>query len=119
MRCRICGEHWDMDSAHEAVSEFHGDEVDALRAKYERHPRRHRWDDPFQAEYERKFFGPMMAKFRAEGCRAFDTGASYCQPDESTASRSATLGALADLLGDDYDGMESMIEDAEQLGLLL
>jgi hypothetical protein len=125
MRCRICGEPWALDSVHEAVREEHPD-LDELLVRHDSVPegygyvhvrRDGSWFD--QPRYEREFFNPKRQEFSQRGCVALDPGArTYCVPDPETARRSATLGAIEDLMGDDVDGIESMIEDAEGMGLL-
>lgn len=107
MRCPKCGEPWDLDMLHEQISDEYGDEVETLRKKYENHPRRYRYDDPFQAEYEKKFFKPMKDKFYKEGCRAF-----YSRCNEIVNKEAAMFSsALEDMLGDDVDGIEAMLGD--------
>lgn len=118
MICGTCGEEWFLDSIHDSITEKHGDEIDALRAKYANHPLRYKGGDPFQADYERLFFNPALEDFRKRGCKSIDSGASWCVPDEQTANRSAVVDAAFDLMGDDVDGIGVMLEDAERTGLL-
>jgi len=108
MICRNCGELWELDSIHEAIQEQYP-EHESLRGANGRLD---------QARYEEEYFNPMLKKFRSEGCRALNPSATYCRPDEGTAERSAVLGAIADLMGDDADGEQGAIEDAMDLGLL-
>jgi hypothetical protein len=113
MRCIRCGEPWDLDSIHDEISAQYGDELEALRARYAGHPARYRYNDPFQAAYEKEFFLPAVARFRAEGCEYFG---ETCEPSLSALSREL-FGMIAELNGDDVDGAESDLDDAEQLGL--
>ena len=115
MICHRCGERYDLDSIHEEIKYNFGEEVTELREKYHGHPRRHRHDDPFQADYERLYFNPAVTEFRKNGCGYFG---SRCNVDSETSNRSMVLSAIGDVMGGDVDGFESMIEDAEQLGLL-
>lgn len=48
------------------------------------------------------------------GCEA--VGFGRCTPTDP--ARQATLSAIAEVMGDDLDGMAAMAEDAEMLGLL-
>ena len=107
MRCGKCGEPWDLDSLHDIISELHYDELEHLREKYRNDPRRHRYDDPFQAEYERKFWNPTLAKFRKIGCELFGTRHNEVIDEDAVLY----ANAAADLLGDDVDGIEAMLDD--------
>lgn len=107
MRCPKCGEQWDLDSIHEEISYLYGDEVEELREKYKNDPRRHRYNDPFQAEYESKYFKPMKDEFYKNGCSTFGSRCNSVVNEEAAFASSA----LEELLGDDVDGIEAMLED--------
>ena len=82
--CGICGEPWDMDCLHDAVTEG----------------RATNWND-------------ARVKFERKGCGLWGTKCSTT-PDTSRAMASA---ALMEVMGDDLDGVASMLEDAESLGM--
>jgi len=56
----------------------------------------------------------VRADFRKRGCAAL--GQRPCVPDNSL--RAAASAELMDLLGDDIDGVASMLDDFEYLGML-
>lgn len=95
--CTRCTEPWDNDCIHE--------EVELRQAKGE------------EADYY-----SVLREFQSQGCVAFrefsgsDTRPSWCEPVSNM--RAVTIGALTDLLGDDTDGIASMMEDAEYWGLV-
>lgn len=112
--CKTCGEPWDMETLHEVVDErmragdlptttfpevLHGEEYKAYRAIYD-------------SNYE-----IVRSDFYLNGCKAM-TGysSSWCEPKQST--RTDAMSALIDLMGDDLDGIASMMEDAEYMGLI-
>ena len=51
--------------------------------------------------------------YATQGCEA--VGFGRCTPDPQKGS---VVSAVADIMGDDLDGMASMLEEAEALGLL-
>lgn len=56
-----------------------------------------------------------ISRFRRDGCVA--TG--WCKPCEPRRTmRGEAMAILGDLLGDDIDGLASMLDDADYLGLL-
>ena len=99
IKCRNCGEPWDLDTLHEEVKERDEDG--------------YVWEDG--ETYESKF-RQVRQEFRKKGCGTF-SWASPCAPTLDEASRSV-LDAISDVMGDDVDGEISMIEDAESMGLL-
>ena len=94
MRCPKCCEPWDLDSLHDVLDEEHPD-----------HPWTMTNGRTDQARYERDYFNPKVAEFRAKGCAALG---SRCNPDTSAPP---IVGELMDLMGDDVDGVESLLED--------
>ncbi len=73
------------------------------------------WDvDTFhdEADASGESFAEVRARFRASGCVAVGGGRCESTPAGTVA------GVLADLLGDDVDGLAATLEDAEALGLL-
>lgn len=59
-------------------------------------------------------FHEANARFQREGCEAFG-----CPHNTETMGsfRAQAAGVLSDLLGDDVDGIASMLEDAEFIGM--
>ena len=82
--CGICGEPWDMDCLHDAVTEG----------------RATNWND-------------ARVKFERKGCGLWGL---KCSTTPDTA-RAAAAAALMDVMGDDIDGVASMLEDTESLGM--
>lgn len=117
MLCRICGEQWDLDSFHEALYEIYPGEVEALREEFGGKEQTWKHTNGFQKAYEGRYFNPLIANFRKRGCRALDPSATYCVADENVSNRTALVEAVYDVMGDDVDGAQSMLEDAEALGL--
>lgn len=102
MICKVCGEHWDLDSIHEAIECEHPEHSDACRDAAGK------WD---QERYERDYFAPMLAAFRRLGCKALDAGATYCVPPAEPDPNIDLQAELEAMLGDDVDGIEAMLED--------
>jgi len=51
--------------------------------------------------------------YTAKGCEA--VGFGKCETD---LDKSLVISAVAEIMGDDLDGMASMLEDAENMGLI-
>lgn len=58
-------------------------------------------------------FSQALEAFRIHGCPALD---STCNP-QGDKRRAYIAGIAADLLGDDVDGIASMMDDAEYMGM--
>ena len=103
-----------MDTLHEVIDErvragdlpetkfpgvLHGEEYKAYRAIYD-------------SNYE-----IVRSDFYRNGCKAL-TGysSSHCEPKPSL--RTDAMSMFIDVMGDDLDGIASMMEDAEYLGLI-
>lgn len=86
--CVKCGEPWDNDSLHEEASES---------------------DRTYTA---------VARDFAIRGCAALETafGPSTCVPNRSL--RTEVASAMFDLMGDDTDGVASMMSDFEYMGML-
>ena len=86
--CRNCGEPWDNDCIHDVAQE--------LGTTYAK----------------------VAKDFSARGCKALASdeygSMNFCKPDSKASQR----GLLADLLGDDMDGMSAMLEDMEYMGMI-
>lgn len=90
--CGRCGEPWDIDSLHE--------EVDYRRS-----------------EGETVTVARVRADFASRGCVAMSYAVdSQCELDRGNA-RAMASGVLMDLLGDDIDGVASLLDDAEAMGM--
>ncbi len=93
IKCRHCGEPWDIAELHDMLSEAREEVL------------------PFKKARE---------LFYRYGCGAFQNQpAEKCnnEPIESDATL-AGIDALQDLLGDDVDGLASTLEDFEAAGLM-
>lgn len=117
--CRICGEPWDMDTLHE--------EIDARIAIGDLAPLpdhdNYNQASPKYRAYRKVYDGyytTVREDFYKRGCNAmyaFSGGpSSWCVPKNTGTT--AAMGVLIDVLGDDLDGIASMMEDAEHLGLV-
>lgn len=93
VRCRKCGEPWDIDTFHDVVAEHN-----AL------HPQ-----DGLE-------FREVYSDFVRYGCKVI-TG-KFCTPPAEVTEEAALIGMILDLAGDDVDGAASDLEDAEWMGLL-
>lgn len=103
--CTFCGEPWDIDSLHDAAKE----RLDRLR------------DTLGEADYPpeglptyERVFAQVRTDFLRRGCKAL--GEAHTEPRLTT--RATVASALADIMGDDLDGMASALEDAEYMGIL-
>lgn len=104
--CPTCGEPWDIDSLHDVATERGYDHFQAKMDYPDSNER--------QAAYERNWFNPIMKEFRTEGCgKVF--GTTSCTPVNS--ERTIVASAAFDIMGDDVDGIASMMEDAESMGM--
>lgn len=93
--CVRCGEPWDLDSIHEEV-------------------------DYRQGNGEAVSFNAVRRDFSRRGClalTAYGVHEADCVRDEGSAVAMAS-GVLMDLLGDDVDGVASMMDDAIAMGWL-
>lgn len=110
MRCGKCGEPWDLDSIHDEISYISHEEIALLKEKYKDHPKRYHFDDPFQAIYEKKYFNPAIQEFRRLGCEYFLTSHN---DNELSGEAKDILNVTYELLGDDVDGIQSLLEDMD------
>jgi len=122
--CRICGEPWDMDTLHEEIDEriakgFLAELPDHNNYRDSDQYRKYRavYDGYYQkvrSEFYRRGCGAMWA-FRGV---AEDESPSWCVKREEKLGTTMAMGALIDLMGDDLDGIASMMDDAQVMGLL-
>jgi hypothetical protein len=87
--CPVCAEPWEIDSLHDVAGE------------------------------EGRTFSQVRSEFFASGCGvAFAPWGITCKPATGAAGHRAMISAmLADILGDDIDGIALELEDAERMGL--
>ena len=119
--CRICSEPWDMDTLHDEISEriaegkleplpdrgenFHGEQYEEYRKVY------------------KAYYAVVQDEFYRKGCNALlsfmgRASADWCvRPDTPGMQRGDAMSVLADLMGDDLDGIASMMDDAEYMGM--
>jgi len=84
--CTVCGEPWDVDSFHDAVD-------DGLASDWQ--------------EARMLFFGSGCGTlFNSRPCHRPETGGAAVMRAEVTL-------ALVDAMGDDIDGIASMLQDAD------
>lgn len=92
--CPRCGEPWDIDSIHEEVT--------------------------YRQEIgETVSFNSVRREFSRRGClalTAYRIPEDECVRDTGNA-RAMASGALMDILGDDIDGVASLMDDAHALGM--
>jgi len=72
------------------------------------------------AEDDGKTFQEVYHQFQKQGCIAVGWKCSEIlpQPADGKLSKAEAVSALYDLLGDDVDGVASMMDDGEFLGLI-
>lgn len=97
IKCRICGEPWNVDTIHEFVSERYLDEP--WMVENEDGEREHN-----QSIYE-IYYNEVKQDFYKNGCEAFDAQHN----DHGKAS--PEWDAMYELMGDDLDGVAAMMED--------
>lgn len=105
IKCKFCHEPWDMFELHEVVKCFKLKDKDS------------------KVDYRQ-----VTAWFYQFGCATFDQGwdgivptEQNCKPEtqtEAEKTKSAGVELLQELLGDDVDGLASMTEDFEYMGML-
>lgn len=93
--CPRCGEPWEIDSLHELIEE----QIAVI--------------GPISNEEYEDRFNQKRKEFRSVGCNVFNTKHNV------PANRNvAAISQVAfDLMGDDIDGIASMMDDAEAMGL--
>ena len=107
--CSICAEPWDMDSIHEEID---------LRQNSGLMPK-----TANQAEYD-PLYAKVRNEFTTKGCRAlsyaYPDGEGWCKPSANpkAAFRAELASAMYDLMGDDLDGVASIMDDYESAGLI-
>lgn len=100
--CCKCGEPWDMDSFHDEVDN-RADDMGTRASNLTR--------DEYGTLYS-----SVRQEFTTRGCVAFTYAADSCIGAGDTM-RAAASSALMDMMGDDLDGVASMLDDAQALGM--
>jgi len=92
--CTRCGEPWELDFIHDRVDEMKqdGETVNGQEPTFKR----------------------VKDDFIRRGCVAL--GGGHCE--SSPSLRTEAMSALADVLGDDVDGIASMMDDLDFMGML-
>lgn len=115
--CRICGEEWDMDSIHEEISErIATGLLPVLPPNGDYRP------GPVYDAYQKAYaahYSTVRDEFYSNGCAAFHallgSTPSDCKPQpkspDGQLTRAEGMAVLIDLLGDDLDGIASMMDD--------
>lgn len=120
--CPICSEPWDMDTLHDEISERIAEgKLDPLpdHDNYNQSSPQYR---KYREVYD-GYYSTVRSEFYSKGCNALltfmgRTEADWCvRPDKPGMQRGDAMSALADLMGDDLDGIASMMEDAEYMGM--
>lgn len=109
--CKKCGEPWDMDTLHDEVGErIASGEFSPLPPNGEYRP------GPEYTAYRQAYdrlYQIVRADFYREGCRglhAFTGGnTSWCIDRQTNTT--AAMSAMIDLMGDDLDGIASMMDE--------
>ena len=86
--CPVCGEPWDNDTLHDYAEEF-------------------------DSTYEK-----VWHSFRDNGCGVAFAEWKIISCVKRNNMRTTYMSALSEIMGDDVDGIMSMMEDAEYLGMM-
>lgn len=125
--CRICGEPWDMDTLHEEIDERIAAGVfQALPDHNDYRPGEQY--ARYRAAYD-KCYDIVRNDFYSQGCGAMwafsgrpeGEKPSWCVRKDRTSGKMTTtdaMSALIEVMGDDLDGIASMMEDAHTFGLI-
>lgn len=126
--CRICGEPWDMDTLHDEIAERIA--AGAFQQLPDHNDYRQGTEQyaKYRAAYD-KCYDIVRNDFYSSGCSAMwafsgrpeGETPSWCVKKEPTSdklTKGEAMSALIDLLGDDVDGIASMMDEAEYLGFV-
>ena len=111
--CRICGEPWEMDILHEEIDAriAIGDLAPLPDNGNYSGPQYHAYRDVYDG-----YYSTVRSDFYKRGCKAMYAFTGY-EPlwcVRKNTGTTAAMGVLIDVLGDDLDGIASMMEDAER-----
>lgn len=120
--CTSCGEPWDLDSLHdEATARGAPSFRDLPEAAQRSAGRPDSQAHPAYVRYRKAYdavFQAVRADFQANGCRALGGRCTPAEPGTRAYNRAGIAAEVQALLGDDVDGAEAMMDDAEALGLI-
>lgn len=113
--CTRCGDAWDMDTLHDVVDErikagmyapldkpsvYYGPEYDDYSKKYA------------------VYYNEVRDDFYSRGCESLTGWNLTCEKHDGANNRAMLMSAMVDMLGDDLDGIASMMDDADFMGLI-
>lgn len=113
--CTRCGSAWDMDTLHDVVDERVAAGIFAPLDKPSTYVGPEY--DAYAKEYAKRY-DAVRDDFFTRGCLSL-TGwkTDHCVPGKRGNMRSTVMSAAIDFMGDDIDGIASMMEDAEMMGM--
>lgn len=120
MYCKICGEPWDTYTLHDEIAE-------RINAGALAQPPDHNDYQQGSPQYQKYrevydgYYNAVRDEFYKNGCRAFyyfmgHSEPSWCQPRPTKTTDA--MSALIDIMGNDLDGIASMMDDLEYMGQL-
>lgn len=113
--CTRCGGAWDMDTLHDVIDErikagmyeplekpsvYYGPEYDAYAKRYA------------------VYYDEVRDDFYTRGCLSLTGWNVTCEKHDGSNTRALAMSVMVDFLGDDLDGIASMMDDAEFMGLI-
>ena len=125
--CRICGEPWDMDTLHDEIDERIAAGVFQALPDHDDYRPGEQYNK-YREAYD-KCYDIVRSDFYSKGCGAMwafsgrpeGETPSWCVRKDRTGSKMTTtdaMSALIEVMGDDLDGIASMMEDAHAFGLI-
>jgi len=113
--CVRCGSAWDMDTLHDVIDER------VAAGMFQPLDKPTEYSGPEYHNYSKayaKYYDTVRDDFYTRGCLSL-TGwnTEHCVPDSNANTRSMFMSAAIDMMGDDLDGIASMMEDAEYMGV--
>jgi hypothetical protein len=126
--CRICGEPWDMDTLHEEIGERIAIGVFQALPDHDNYRQGSEQYARYRSAYD-KCYDIVRDDFYSQGCAAMwafsgrpeGQKPSWCvkqEPKSGKLTNSEAMSALIDFLGDDLDGIASMMDDAHYMGMI-
>lgn len=125
--CRICGEPWDMDTLHDEIKDRVTVGAFQPLPDHDNYRAGEQYNK-YRAAYDR-CYDIVRSDFYSQGCGAMwafsgrlaGEKPSWCVRKDRTSSKMTTtdaMSALIEVMGDDLDGIASMMEDAHTFGLI-
>lgn len=120
--CPLCREPWDNDTIHDKTKELYEPEFGlAPWETLEKTPTSYTWLNSRGNYTDQKLYEPyyyrVLNDFKRRGCIVLDGNGKWCR-EHRNAKGTDVVRLAYDIMGDDMDGAMSMIEDAEEMGLL-